>query len=92
MKTFVILPFILSALSKLNFVDGRRLGAPLDACSTLTPRHSVTPQVCESGDCGFRLSLLPLPGELDPSPGTYRCGELHTGEYLAIIHQLSNTK
>ena len=63
-------------------VHGNPDGAPIEACSTLTPQHGASPQYC-GVDCPFTLTLQ----EIDSVPATvgasevplYACGSQHTG-------------
>ena len=77
MRAFVA---ALVAVSVFGVANCRPDGAPVEACSTLTPQHEVAPLPCNG--CGFNLTVRPVPQEpgngVDPSL-TYRCGENHTG-------------
>ena len=78
--------FLLALLAiALRFVvHGNPDGAPIEACSTLTPQHGANPRDC-GVDCPFTLTLE----EIDSAPVTvgnnqlpmYVCGSQHKSEF-----------
>ena len=82
---------LIAATSSMAFPSG----APVTACSTLTPLHT-TPTPC-GPNCPFSLTLTAVDGSAPQTPMRYRCGSLHTSkmnsdwqvEMLVLIVQAS---
>ena len=65
---------LIAATSSMAFPSG----APVTACSTLTPQHT-SPTPC-GPNCPFSLALTAVDGNAPQTPMRYRCGSLHTSK------------
>lgn len=65
---------LIAATSSMAFPTG----APVAACSTLTPQHT-SPTPC-GPNCPFSLALTAVDGNAPQTPMRYRCGSLHTSK------------
>ena len=56
-------------------------GAPIEACSTLTPLHGPSASVC-TDDCPFNLTLTEIDMSDVAATGDryYNCGSIHTSK------------
>lgn len=87
MNCFFFLSAVLAAMTEYgaySYPDG----APMEACSTLTPQHGDAPTPCDG--CLFSLRLT----EIDSSPVNeamahlYQCGRRHTSKFLDYMAEL----
>ena len=65
---------LIAATSSMAFPTG----APVIACSTLTPQHT-SPTPC-GPNCPFSLALTAVDGNAPQTTMRYRCGSLHTSK------------
>ena len=86
----MVFPVVLLVIATRFVAHGNPDGAPIEACSTLTPQHGANPQDC-GVECPFTLTLQ----EIDSVPVTavdsqlpmYTCGSQHKGEFSVSLHE-----
>ena len=88
----MVLLVVLLVIATRFVAHGNPNGAPIEACSTLTPQHGANPQDC-GVECPFTLTLQ----EIDSVPVTavdsqlpmYTCGSQHKGEFSVSLHEIA---
>ena len=85
MNCIIFFSAVLAAVTKYG-VYSYPDGAPMEACSTLTPQHGAEPTPCDG--CLFTLRLT----EIDSSPvdeamaHLYQCGRRHTSKLYQNLY------
>lgn len=79
--------FVTSLLLLCALLEGEALptGAPVDACSTLTPQHGGVSATECGVDCPFSLNLVAI-DDVPVTSNEYRCGAQHTCELSLRAH------
>ena len=95
--------FLISVVfSTILSAYARPEGAPLEACSTLTPQHGVPPQPCEYfgsagkgaggstvGNCPFTLRLAAVDSSQMQMATRYRCSRQHTCKLHGVLLRIN---
>ena len=79
-----------------RLAHGNPDGAPIEACSTLTPQHESASELVCGADCPFRLTLQAIDSIQvmldDGQLPMYSCDSEHTGSFLPNVTALCSVR